>query len=145
MARSILSVFLLAVALTGCGGGGSDDQATFDDSAASTQVSRDGVYPVSTNYPSVGTYTVTLTGDYKVTGFDQPDQLAVWFSYSGHGTIVGEAQPNYAIANNGQTIKISQTLTVHAASDGQWQLSVLCFTGGSTGTLSNLTLHSVLN
>lgn len=146
MAKNILAVFLLAVALAGCGGGGSDDRPAFDDTAASTQISRNGVYPISRIYTTAGTYTVTVSGQYAVTNTSGLDQLAVWFSYSGQGTMTGTAQPTYTISANGQTITVSQSVTVTTASVGPWQMDVFCFTaGGSTGTMTNLTMHSVLN
>jgi hypothetical protein len=145
VARNILCAFLLAVALAACGGGGSDDRLAFDDTAPSTQVSRASVYPISRNYATGGTYAVVVSGQFAVTNFAGPDQLAVWFSFSGHGTLTGAAQPTYAISANGQIITVSQSVTVTTSGAGPWQMEVLCFTGGSTGTMTNLTMHSVLN
>jgi hypothetical protein len=90
---------MLAVMLTqGCGGDGSPDRPTFDDTAASTQVSRDVVNVVSHNYADAGTYTLTVTGQYTVTSFTAADRLAVWFAFSGQGTAaVGPSEPTYAL------------------------------------------------
>ena len=143
----VLYSLLLAVALSACGGGGDDkpDRPTFIETVASADISSSASYPIQHNYAAAGTYTLTLTGQYKVTSFSGPDRLAVWFSPSGQGTISAGAQPNYSVSANGQTINVSQEVTLTTTGSGPWLVQILCFTDRSTGTMSNLAFTSVLN
>lgn len=146
MASKILAAFLLAVLLSGCGGGGSDSPAIeFTDTAPTMQVSRVYAAPISRDYPQAGTYTLTVIGTYAVTSFVGADKLSVFFSFSGRGQMVGEGYPTYAITANRQSITVSQSVTVTMTGAGPWQMEVLTYTGTSEGTLSNLTMTSVQN
>lgn len=142
----IAAAMVAVVFMQGCGGGGSAGPAT-DDTAASTSVSPIAIFPISHDYTVAGTYELTLTGQYKVTSISGPDQLEVWFTFSGEGATSGAAEPTYALSSDGQIINVRQTLTVTTASTagaGPWQVSIRCRTGSSTGTLTNLTLHSAM-
>lgn len=136
-------VLIAALALVGCGGGGSDNsQPGTNDSAASVSVSPAAVIPISHDYATAGTYTITVTGQYAVTTFYGPDAMQVSLSYSGAGTVTGDAYPTYVVSSNGQTITVNQTVTLVTSGTGPWQMEVICFTGTSAGTMTNLNMHS---
>ena len=141
----LVAAAVTAMLLTACGGGGSDDRPTTNDTAASTAISSNGTYPVSHTYTTAGTYTLTVSGQYATTQVTGPDALRVFFSFSGQGTVSGDSGPTYAVTSNGQAVTIGQTVTVTTKGAGPWQMAILCFTGNSSGTMTNLNLESVLD
>lgn len=141
-ARALGAVVWALAALQGCGGG-KDNRPTWDDTAASFTASSVASRPISRNYDGAGTYTITVSGTYTVTSVAAPDRLGVFFSMSGQGTLQGQSQPTYSLSSNGQVVTVSQTVTMNATGEGPWQMSVLCVTDGTVGTMSNLAMHTV--
>jgi hypothetical protein len=142
--RAVLwAIAAAAVLLSACGGGGSDSRPTTNDTVASTAVSPDATYPVAHKYAGAGTYTLTVTGRYTAAQVSGADALRVFFSFSGQGAVTGDSGPSYAVSSSGQVIAVSQTVTVTTTGSGPWQMAVLCFTGSSSGTMTDLNLESV--
>lgn len=131
-----LAVLVVAM-LVGCGGDDSP-RAVFDETAASTAITHEQAQPIRHDFTEAGTYTLTLTGAYA----GQPDTLQLWFSFSGQGTLSGNAEPAYAVSSS--SLPISQQITVALTGAGPWQVIIESqVVGDTTGTLTNLRLHGV--
>jgi hypothetical protein len=141
--RSCALICALAV-LAGCGGNDSTVRAQFDETAPSTAISREQAQPIVHTFTEAGTYTLTVTGDYKASPPAPGDLLQVWFSFSGQGSVDGNAEPQYALSADGATAHVSQSINVTLTGSGPWQVTIACqMAGSSTGTLMNLRLHGV--
>ncbi len=134
--------------LAGCGGddGAPEAKATYDDAVATVAVSPLMETPITRQLTQAGTYTLTLTGDYRTAQLPAgADGVGVWFSYSGQGSISGDAQPVYQVSAAGQTVSVSQSVTITTTGEGPWQVAILCRANTSSGTLGNLKMHTVLH
>lgn len=146
--RSLLALtaatLLTLSALTGCGGsdGGNDDPGT-NDTAPTFAVNSQRAEPITHVFNAAGTYTLTLKGDYAPTAPAAADSLDVWFSFSGQGSIdSGNDQPVYTVQAGNVSTRIDQSVTVTLTGAGPWQVTILCNTLSSSGTMTNLTLHT---
>jgi hypothetical protein len=137
------TMLLLALALSAClaACGGDDTPPGTDDTVASAAVTPQGAQPITHTFEKAGTYTLRATGTYQAAPAAGGDTLNVWFSFSGQGTLSGNAEPTYTTSSVG-AVSIDETVTVTLDGDGPWQVTVLCATGNGSGTISNLNLHT---
>jgi len=152
MAISIFSRCALALCmflpLAACGGGGDDEQPGKTEAAANDpKPMRLCAAPeIRHLFPTTGSYTMTLTGTYTVTKLNEPDNLSVFFSFSGQGTHVsGDSYPVYPISAVGQVVAINQTVTINMTGVGPWQMDIVCYTLGSVVNGQNLNLAVTKN
>lgn len=109
--------------------------------AASTTVPT-AAYVCAVNLGGAGVHEITFTARIDVDSFTSAGKLGAWWSFSGAGSSYGDGYPRYEIRSVGQTLMISQSLTIEATGAGPWQVSVLL--DALSGTWSSTVSNSVL-